>query len=259
MEETDKPSLKKRNTILISVFSALLVICVVIISIYLVSARSSSSVFLGDVAERGIGNSVGVAIKGSAADVLVPAAKDDASKKEASTAPVDATTQAGSQEGQPETPAGPGAVTGEVTPTTPSSPAPSSGGTTTPSGSGASASTPSSPPPTPPAPSTITVSVYVDSSRAASFGYASCMASTNVTLSPGASVYDALCATGVSVGGSSSYVKSINGLAEFSCGAGSGWLYFVNGTKPGFGCGSYSLSGGEDIVWIYSLDFGNDV
>ncbi|WP_146007929.1 DUF4430 domain-containing protein, partial [Raoultibacter massiliensis] len=110
-----------------------------------------------------------------------------------------------------------------------------------------------------PAPATITVSVYVDSSRAASYGYSSCLASASVTVPQGATVYDALAATGVSVGGSSSYVSSIGGLAEFSCGANSGWLYYVNGYSPGYGPGSYALSGGESITWVYTLDLGADV
>lgn len=111
-----------------------------------------------------------------------------------------------------------------------------------------------------PQPDTVTVSVYVDSSRAAKYGYASCMASTSVTLNRGASVYDALCATGVAVGGSSSYVNSINGLAEFAFGnGGSGWLYFVNGSSPGYSCNAYTLNGGENISWIYTLDMGNDI
>lgn len=110
-----------------------------------------------------------------------------------------------------------------------------------------------------PAPSTVTVSVYVDSSRAASEGYPSSLGGGTVTLNQGASVYDALCATGMSVGGSSGYVSSIGGLAEFQCGPGSGWLYFVNGSSPGYGCGSYILNGGESITWIYTLDMGNDL
>jgi len=80
-----------------------------------------------------------------------------------------------------------------------------------------------------------------------------------VTLKPGASVYDALVATGVSVGGSSSYVRSIGGLAEFACGAGSGWLYLVNGTSPGYSAGSYVLYGGESITWVYTLNLGGDL
>lgn len=138
--------------------------------------------------------------------------------------------------------------------------APSAAGSS--SSEGAAAPTPApapEPAPAPSAPSTITVSVYIDSSRAASYGYPSSLGGGTVTLNQGASVYDALCATGASVGGSSSYVSSIGGLAEFKCGSGSGWLYFVNGSSPGYGCGSYILNGGENITWIYTCDLGNDL
>ena len=125
---------------------------------------------------------------------------------------------------------------------------------------GAAAPAPTPAPEPAPAPSApVTVSVYIDSSRAASNGYPSSLGGGTVTLNQGASVYDALCATGASVGGSSSYVSSIGGLAEFACGPGSGWLYFVNGSSPGYGCGSYILSGGENITWIYTCDLGNDL
>ena len=110
-----------------------------------------------------------------------------------------------------------------------------------------------------PQPATITVSVSIDSSRAASAGYPASMGGGSVTLPAGSSVYDALAALGVSIGGSSSYVSSINGLAEFAVGNKSGWMYSVNGSFPGVGCGSYILSGGERIVWAYTTDLGNDL
>lgn len=105
----------------------------------------------------------------------------------------------------------------------------------------------------------ITVFVYIDSSRVASHGWPSCMASTEVNLNNGDSVYDALCQTGVSVPPSSNYVSSINGLSEFTYGTGSGWMYSVNGWFPNYGCGSYPLSGGESIRWVYTLDLGKDL
>ncbi|WP_165051788.1 MULTISPECIES: DUF4430 domain-containing protein [unclassified Adlercreutzia] len=111
---------------------------------------------------------------------------------------------------------------------------------------------PSAPTPAPaPAPATITVSVYVDSSKAASAGYPSCMASTSVSLREGATAYDALCASGVSVSGSSSYVTAINGLAEKQVSAGSGWMYSVNGSTPMVPAGSYVLSSGDSVRWYY--------
>lgn len=108
-------------------------------------------------------------------------------------------------------------------------------------------------------PSTISVYVSVDSSRAASSGYPSSMGSATVSLPEGASAYDALRALGVSVGGSSGYVSSINGLAEFACGPASGWMYSVNGSFPGQSAGSCKLHAADSVCWVYTLDFGNDV
>lgn len=135
-------------------------------------------------------------------------------------------------------------------------------GSATSPGSSSSAPAPAPAEPEAPEPATITVSVYVDSSRAAASGKwsgSSCLASKKVTLPEGSSVYDALKATGLGISGSSSYVRSIGGLAEFQCGQGSGWLYSVNGVQPGYSCGKYKLKGGESIRWIYTCDMGNDV
>lgn len=171
-------------------------------------------------------------------------------------------------EGSPEAPeSGEGDLDAapETSSSAPSTDVPASGdysGDAVPNASAPAADPTPAPEPEPapaPAPATITVSVYVDSSRAASFGYSSCLASATVSIPQGATVYDALAATGVSVGGSSSYVSSIGGLAEFSCGDASGWLYYVNGYSPGYGPGSYTLSGGESITWVYTLELGADV
>lgn len=105
-----------------------------------------------------------------------------------------------------------------------------------------------------PAPSTISVYISIDSSRAQSYGLGGFSYGATVELPQGATVYDALCATGVSISGSSYYVSAINGLAEKQCGNGSGWTYAVNGSFPGKACGRYTLSGGESISWIYSTE-----
>ena len=84
-----------------------------------------------------------------------------------------------------------------------------------------------------------------------------------VTLAGGESVYDVLCgvcsANGIALGGNSGYIKSIGGLAERACGGGSGWLYRVNGTAPGVGCGSYPVADGDSIEWVYTCEMGNDL
>lgn len=105
-----------------------------------------------------------------------------------------------------------------------------------------------------PAPSTISVYVSIDSSRAQSYGLGGFSYGSTVVLPQGSTVYDALCATGASISGSSYYVSAINGLAEKQCGNGSGWTYAVNGSFPGKACGRYTLSGDESISWIYSTE-----
>ena len=71
----------------------------------------------------------------------------------------------------------------------------------------------------------------------------------------GATVYDALCALGLSVNahGSSygTYVAAIGGLAEKEHGGTSGWMYSVNGVAPNTACSNYVLSNGDNVVWYY--------
>jgi len=52
---------------------------------------------------------------------------------------------------------------------------------------------------------------------------------------------------------SSAYIRGINNLYEFDCGKSSGWLYYVNGSRPNFGCSRYVLSNGDNIHWEYSV------
>lgn len=75
------------------------------------------------------------------------------------------------------------------------------------------------------------------------------------TFNEGATVYDALCALGLSVNahGSSygTYVSAIGGLGEKQYGGTSGWMYSVNGTTPMTACSNYVLSNGDNVVWYY--------
>lgn len=75
------------------------------------------------------------------------------------------------------------------------------------------------------------------------------------TFNEGATVYDALCALGLSVNahGSSygTYVAAIGGLAEKEHGGTSGWMYSVNGITPNTACSNYVLSNGDTVVWYY--------
>lgn len=99
--------------------------------------------------------------------------------------------------------------------------------------------------------STVTVSVSVSSSAAD--GRVS--GSAHPTFKKGATAYDALCATGLSVSTKSSqyglYVSAIGGLAEFEYGGRSGWMYSVNGSAPSVSCGKYVLKDGDAVSWYY--------
>ena len=75
------------------------------------------------------------------------------------------------------------------------------------------------------------------------------------TFNEGATVYDALCALGLSVNANGSaygtYVAAIGGLAEKQYGGTSGWMYSVNGSTPMTACSNYVLSNGDNVVWYY--------
>ena len=97
----------------------------------------------------------------------------------------------------------------------------------------------------------ITVSVSVTSSAVGN----PVSSGGTFTFNEGATVYDALCALGLSVNahGSSygTYVSAIGGLAEKQYGGTSGWMYSVNGATPMTACSNYVLSNGDNVVWYY--------
>lgn len=100
-------------------------------------------------------------------------------------------------------------------------------------------------------PSYVTVTVSVTSSAVGN----PVSAGGTYTFNEGATVYDALCALGLSVNahGSSygTYVAAIGGLAEKQYGGTSGWMYSVNGATPMTACSNYVLSNGDNVVWYY--------
>lgn len=55
------------------------------------------------------------------------------------------------------------------------------------------------------------------------------------------------------------YVEGIDNLYEFDHGAGSGWMYKVNGAFLDKGAGSYTVNPGDTIEWLYTLDLGRDL
>lgn len=100
-------------------------------------------------------------------------------------------------------------------------------------------------------PSYVTVTVSVTSSAVGN----PVSSGGTFTFNEGATVYDALCALGLSVNahGSSygTYVSAIGGLAEKQHGGTSGWMYSVNGITPMTACSNYVLSNGDNVVWYY--------
>lgn len=100
-------------------------------------------------------------------------------------------------------------------------------------------------------PGYVTVTVSVTSSAVGN----PVSSSGTFTFNKGATVYDALCALGLSVNarGTSygTYVAAIGGLAEKEHGSTSGWMYSVNGVTPNTACSNYVLSNGDTVVWYY--------
>ena len=98
-----------------------------------------------------------------------------------------------------------------------------------------------------------TVTVYVSVSSSAVGNPVS--GGGTFTFNQGATVYDALCACGLSMNASNTgygiYVSAIGGLAEKEHGGHSGWMYSVNGAVPMTACSNYVLSNGDSISWYY--------
>ena len=98
-----------------------------------------------------------------------------------------------------------------------------------------------------------TVTVYVSVSSSAVGNPVS--GGGTFTFGQGATVYDALCACGLSMNASNTgygiYVRAIGGLAEKEHGGNSGWMYSVNGAVPMTACSNYVLSNGDSVSWYY--------
>lgn len=98
-----------------------------------------------------------------------------------------------------------------------------------------------------------TVTVYVSVSSSAVGNPVS--GGGTFTFNQGATVYDALCACGLSMNASNTgygiYVSAIGGLAEKEHGGHSGWMYSVNGAVPMTACSNYMLSNGDSVSWYY--------
>jgi len=55
------------------------------------------------------------------------------------------------------------------------------------------------------------------------------------------------------------YIDGIAGLYEFDRGPLSGWMYRVNGNFPSYSAALYTLSPGDFVEWLYTIDLGKDV
>ena len=55
------------------------------------------------------------------------------------------------------------------------------------------------------------------------------------------------------------YVAAIANIYEKTYNSKSGWVYLINGSQPGIGSGLQELKAGDQLVWAYSLDMGNDL
>ena len=98
----------------------------------------------------------------------------------------------------------------------------------------------------------ILVTVKVDSSAADG----SVSFDQEVAVDEGATAYDALVATGLSVNASDSeygmYVEGIDGLAAGDHGDMSGWMFDINGEMAEESCDKIELADGDTVNWIYS-------
>ena len=99
------------------------------------------------------------------------------------------------------------------------------------------------------------VAVKVDSSAAdGSVAY-----DETVELDEGATAYDALVATGLSINASDSqygkYVEGIGGLAAYDFGDTSGWMFSVNGEDAQVSCDQLTLKDGDAVTFTYVTSF----
>lgn len=182
------------------------------------------------------GGGGGAAEKGGGSSVSASDASSGSPVADSSGAPASDGLSAGSSESAPDGTPGAGA---------PSSSA-GDGQIAAPSGGGDN--------PAPSAPDRsdlITVRVVVD----ASADGGGVLADAVLTFDKGATAYDALTGTGLSVNARDTvygvYVAAIGGYAEFDQGGESGWKYAVNGSYPGSSAGSFTLSDGDVLRWVY--------
>ena len=119
-----------------------------------------------------------------------------------------------------------------------------------------------------PAPQTITVSIEIcarlahaaDPAAVAGISNAGVILSRrNVTVPTGASVRQALDATGVRLNARGAYIAGIAGLSEGDLGPQSGWMFSVNGVFSSQSASAHRLNAGDVIAWRYTINGGADL
>lgn len=111
-----------------------------------------------------------------------------------------------------------------------------------------------------PVPASDQVAVVFDTVNAAAYNdkFPETLGAFLVAFEPGDTAYSALEKTGVDFETRGrNYITSIGGIAEKVCGANSGWLYLVDGVQPTRNADEYELSGGETVLWAYTVKEGD--
>lgn len=158
----------------------------------------------------------------------------------------------------------------------------SSGGGTSGGGTGTSTGTPTTPttPATPPTPAS-TCTIQINCSLLVGKDLSGTgletlvpasgviLGTTKVNINPGDTVYDVTLritkTKGIHMASEGSlamgnlYIAAISNIYEKAYNSKSGWVYLINGAKPGVGSGVKELKAGDKLVWAYSLNLGNDL
>ena len=111
-----------------------------------------------------------------------------------------------------------------------------------------------------PVPDETHVAVVIDSANAAAYNdkFPASLGAFLVEAEEGDTALSVLKKTGVEVGMSGrSYVKSIGGVAEKTCGPLSGWLYLVDGKQPMVDSSSYPVQPGQTVQWVFTVEEGD--
>lgn len=73
-----------------------------------------------------------------------------------------------------------------------------------------------------------------------------------VSLPEGATAYDALMATKLSVNAEeSSYGMYVTAVGGYAAEGSAGWMYYVNGEEASVACDEYELADGDEVSWTY--------